>query len=87
MDCFGCKSRKDKDCNEPCGPTVQYKPSKDNITGNSVAVNGLQSDSFFLFRVYSVNEFNQQEKDRDKWNYAIVFVHTKDESMLYFNVI
>ena len=66
---------------------MQYKPSKDNITGNSVAVNSLQSDSFFLFRVYSVNELNYQEKDRDKWKFAKVFVRTKGESMLYFNVI
>ena len=86
VDCFKCKYSKDKDCKESCGPSVQYKPSKDNITVNSIEVNGLQSDSFFLFRVYSVNELNQKEKDRDKWNYATVFVRTKGEGMFYFDV-
>ena len=87
VDCFKCKYSKDKDCKEPCGPSVQYKPSKDNITVNSVEVNGLQSCSFYLFRVYSVNELNQHERDREKWNYATVFVGTKGESMLFFDVI
>ena len=87
VDCFRCKSSKDKDCKESCGPSVQYKPRKENITGFGVRVNGLQSDSFFLFRVYSVNELNQQEKDRDKWNYATVFARTKGENMFYFDVV
>ena len=50
---------------------------KENIRGVSVTISGLSSSSYFLFRVYSVNELNRQEKDRDKWNYAKVFVQTK----------
>ncbi|CAH3107660.1 unnamed protein product, partial [Porites lobata] len=75
--CFRCKSSKYKDCNESCGPSVEYKPNKDNITDETVAVNGLPSDSFLKFRVYSVSELNEQEKDRDKWNYVTVTVNTK----------
>ena len=75
--CSRCKSIKYKDCNESCGPSVEYKPNKDNITDETVAVNGLPSDSFLKFRVYSVSELNEQEKDRDKWNYVTVTVNTK----------
>ena len=75
--CFRCKSSKYKACNESCGPSVEYKPNKDNITDETVVVNGLPSDSFLKFRVYSVSELNEQEKDRDKWNYITVTVNTK----------
>ena len=77
VDCFSCESSKYRDCNEPCGPRVEYKPNKDNITDETVAVNGLPSDSFLKFRVYSVNELNEEEKDRDKWKYVTVLVKTK----------
>ena len=77
LHCFRCKPRKYKDCNESCGPSVEYKPNTDNITDETVAVNGLPSDSFLKFRVYSVSELNEQEKDRDKWNYVTVSVKTK----------
>ena len=45
----------------------------------NVTVHGLSSSSFFLFRVYSVSELNQQEKDKNRWNYAEVFVETKGD--------
>ena len=79
VDCFRCKSSKYKDCKESCGPiaSVEYKPNKDNITDDTVAVSGLHSDSFLKFRVYSVSELNEQEKDRDKWNYVTVSAETK----------
>ena len=77
LDCFSCKSSKYVDCNEPCGPSVQYLPNQDNITVSTVALNGLPSDSFLKFRVYSVNELNEEEKDRDKWNYVTVSIKTK----------
>ena len=77
VDCFRCKSSKYKDCKASCGPSVEYKPNKDNITDDTVAVNGLPSNSFLKFRVYSVSELNEQEKDRDKWNYVIVLAKTK----------
>ena len=82
MVCFSCNSGEDKECNESCGPRVQYKPNKDNITDVTVKINGLSSDSFFLFRIYSVNELNQQEIDRNKWKYAEVFVKTKTKGKL-----
>ena len=66
VDYFRCKSSKYKDSKESCGPSVEYKPNKDNVTDGTVAVNGLPRDSFLKFRVYSVNELNAQEKDRDK---------------------
>jgi len=74
--CFRCNSGEYK-CKESCDGQVRYLPGKENITGVSVTVHGLSSSSFFLFRVYSVSELNQQEKDKDKWNYAEVFVETK----------
>ena len=77
LDCFSCKSSKYKDCNEACGPSVQYMPSQDNITNVAVTINGLPSDSFLKFRVYSVSELNEEEKDRDKWKYVTVLVKTK----------
>ena len=77
VDCFICKSSKYNYCNEPCGPRVEYKPSQYTITDKTVAVNGLPSDSFLKFRVYSVSELNEEEKDRDKWNYVIVLAKTK----------
>jgi len=61
---------------------VRYFPRKENITGVNVIVHGLSSSSFFLFRVYSVSELNQQEKDKDKWNYAEVFVETKGNVLM-----
>ena len=76
IDCFRCKSSKYKDCKESCGTRVGYKPNKDNITDGTVAVNGLPSDSFLKFRVYSVSELNEQEKDKDKWNYVTVSAKT-----------
>ncbi|KAM7434137.1 hypothetical protein ABFA07_015738 [Porites harrisoni] len=79
VDCFSCKSSKYKDCNEACGPSVQYMPSQDNITNVAVTINGLPSDSFLKFRVYSVSELNEEEKDRDKWKYVTVLVKTKEE--------
>ena len=48
----------------------------------NVIVHGLSSSSFFLFRVYSVSELNQQEKDKDKRNYAEVFVETKGNVLM-----
>ena len=77
IDCFSCKSSKYTDCNEACGPSVQYMPSQHNITNVTVTINGLPSDSFLKFRVYSVSELNEEEKDRDKWNYVTVSVKTK----------
>ena len=77
LDCFRCNSSKYKDCKESCGPSVEYKPNKDNITNGSVTIIGLLSDSFLKFRVYSVSELNEQEKDRDKWNYVTVSTKTK----------
>ena len=77
VDCFSCKSSKYRDCNEPCGPSVQYLPNQDNITNVAVTINGLPSDSFIKFRVYSVSELNEEEKDRDKWKYVTVLVKTK----------
>jgi len=77
VDCFRCKSGDYKNCEEACDRQVRYLPGKENITGVTVTVTGSSSSSFFLFRVYSVSELNQQEKDKDKWNYAEVFVETK----------
>lgn len=79
VDCFRCNSGEDKNCKEACDQQVRYLPGKENITGVNVTVHGLSSSSFFLFRVYSVSELNQQEKDKNKWNYAEVFVGTKGE--------
>lgn len=56
---------------------MRYLPGKENITGVNVTVHGLSSSSFFLFRVYSVSDLNQQENNKDNWNYAEVFVETK----------
>lgn len=77
MDCFRCKSGEDKNCKEACDRQVRYLPGKENITGVNVTVHGLSSSSFFLFRVYSVSDLNQQENNKDNWNYAEVFVETK----------
>ncbi|XP_078374629.1 ephrin type-B receptor 5-like isoform X2 [Oculina patagonica] len=77
VDCFTCKSRESKNCTEVCDRQVRYLPGKDNLTGVNVTVRGLSSSSFYLFRVYSVSELNQQEKDRGKWQFATVFVETK----------
>ena len=77
VDCFKCKSSNYKDCNEPCGPKLKYMPSQENIISVSVTINGLPPDSFLKFRVYSVSELNEQEKDRDKWKYVMVSVKTK----------
>ncbi len=79
VDCFRCRSNEDKQCNELCDRQVRYSPRKENITGVNVTLNGLSASSFFLFRVYSVNEFNQQEKDRNNWKFAEVYVETKGE--------
>ncbi|PFX29174.1 Ephrin type-A receptor 4 [Stylophora pistillata] len=77
VDCFRCTSSEDKNCDEQCNLNVQYSPSKENISGVDVVINGLPSSSYFLFRVYSVNELNRQEQNRDVWNFAEVFVKTK----------
>ena len=77
VDCFWCKSSEYTDCKESCGSSVEYKSNKDNITDHTVAIDGLPSDSFLKFRVYSVNELNEQEKDRDKWNYVTVSAKTE----------
>ena len=82
VDCFKCNSSKDKNCMEECDKQVGYSPRKENITGGSVTVKGLPLSHSFLFRVYSVSELNQKQKDRDKWNYAEVFVETKGEVKL-----
>ena len=60
-----------------CGQNVQFHPSQDNISNASLAVDGLQPGSLYLFRIYSVNELSKQEKDRDKWKFATVVVRTK----------
>ena len=56
---------------------MRYLPGKENITGVNVTVHGLSPSSFYLFRVYSVNELNQLERNKDKWRYAEVSVETK----------
>lgn len=76
-DCFRCFSLQDKECRGLCRQNVKFQPGGDKIYTVNVAVFGLQAGSFYLFRVYSVNELNQQEKDRDKWNFATVYVKTK----------
>ena len=77
MDCFGCNSGDYKNCKDACDRQVRYLPGKENITGVILTVYGLSSSSFFLFRVYSMSELNQQEKNKDKWNYAEVFAEAK----------
>jgi len=77
LDCFRCKSGKDKNCKEACDRQVRYLPGKENLTGMDVTVHGLSPSSFFLFRVYSVSELNQQENNKGNWNYAEVYVKTK----------
>lgn len=77
LDCFRCKSGEYKNCKEACDRQVRYLPGKENITGVNVTVHGLSSSSFFLFRVYSVSDLNQEENNKDNWNYAEVFVETK----------
>lgn len=73
--CFRCLSSEDKNCNKL--HQVQYSPSKGNISKVEVAIYGLPSASYFLLRVYSVNELNRQEQNRDVWNFAEVFFKTK----------
>ena len=77
VDCFRCTSSKDKNCRESCNPGIEYSPSKENISGVEVNINGLPPSTYFLFRVYSVNELNQLEPNRDDWNFVKVFVKTK----------
>ena len=77
LDCFRCKSGEYKNCKEGCDRRVRYLPRKENITGVNVTVRGLSPSSFYLFKVYSVSELNQQETNKDKWKYAEVFVETK----------
>ncbi|XP_067048943.1 ephrin type-A receptor 4-A-like isoform X4 [Acropora muricata] len=79
IDCFRCKSLQDKECRRLCCQDVKFRPSGDKIYTVNVAVFGLQSGSSYLFRVYSVNELNELQKDRDKWNFATVYVKTKEE--------
>ena len=62
-----------------CDRQVRYLPGKENITGVNVTVHGLSPSSLYLFRVYSVSELNQQEQDKNKWNYAEVLVETEGE--------
>ena len=76
VDCFRCKTRRNKDCKDSCGSSVQYKPNKDNITNGIVTISGLPSGSFLMFRVYFVGDLTEHVKDRDKWNYDTVFVET-----------
>ena len=80
VDCFRCSSEGYKNCKEACDRQVRYLPRKENITGVNVTVYGLSASSFFLFRVYSVSELNQQERDKDKWNYAEVYEETKGKA-------
>ena len=77
MDCFGCNSGDYKNSKDACDRQVRYLLGKENITGVIVTVYCLSSSSFFLFRVYSMSELNQREKNKDKWNYAEVCVETK----------
>ena len=77
VDCFKCESSRDKNCKESCNPGVEYSPSKENISGVEVTINGLPPSSYLLFRVYSLNELNQLEPNRDDWNFAKVFVKTR----------
>ena len=76
IDCFRCESLQDKECRWLCSQNVKFQPGRDIFYTVNVTVVGLQSGSFYLFRVYSVNELNQREKDRDKWNFATVYVQT-----------
>ena len=51
---------------------------QNNITDGTVAINGLPLGSFLIFLIiYSVSDFNERVKDRDKWNYNMVLVRTK----------
>ena len=77
VDCFRCKPGKYKDCKDFCGSSVQYKPTKDNITNCTVTISGLPSGSFLIFRVCSVSDLTEHVKDRDKWNCVTVIVKTK----------
>ena len=79
VDCFKCNSNSEKNCYETCGRKIRYSPKKENITGVNVTVSGLSSSSFYMFRVYSVNELNKEEKDKDEWKFAVVLVETKGE--------
>ena len=85
IDCFRCKSLQDKDCRGLCSQNVKFQPGRDIFYTVNVTVVGLQSGSIYLFRVYSVNELNQREKDRDKWNFATVYVQTKGKK--FFTVV
>ena len=77
VDCFRCKSKRDKDCKDSCGSSVQYKPNKDNIPDGTVTIHGLPSGSFLMFRVCCVSDLTEHVKDRDKWNCDTVFLDKK----------
>jgi hypothetical protein len=65
--CYKCPLRNDKEtCKHPCGTSVNFKPSRNNLTDTQVTVEGLDEDSEYQFTIYSTNQ-NSLRIDKSNW--------------------
>lgn len=79
--CSQCK--KTGECREPC-EDARYDPGMLSIKGDSVTVAGLEPATIYEFRVYSVNELNKLEPDKEKWMFKSVTRQTAPAGNLVF---
>ena len=67
INCYKCSSGSSSGpCNESCGTSVKYKPSKHNLTYTNVTIKGLKEDTEYRFVIYSKNN-NSLRIDKNNW--------------------
>ena len=74
--CHKCPSGKDSGpCVEPCGSSVVFKPSQQNLIYTNVTIRGLIQDTEYKFVIYSKNN-NSERINQTKWGKFVKKVKT-----------
>ena len=76
IECHKCPSGKDSEfCEEPCGKSVVFKPSGNNLIYTNVTIRGLTQDTEYKFVIYSKNN-NSERISKTKWEKFVKKVKT-----------
>ncbi|CAB4003216.1 ephrin type-A receptor 5 isoform X2 [Paramuricea clavata] len=80
IECNKCPSGSDSgSCVVPCGRSVMFIPSQNNLTYTNVTIQGLDQDTEYQFVIYSKN-MNSARISRTNWKSAVKKIKTEGMS-------
>ena len=86
IECNKCSSGKNSGpCVEPCGSSVVFKPSQENLIYTNVTIQGLTQDTEYEFVIYFKNN-NSEHISKTKWAKLVKKVKTAGILLLFFVV-